>query len=294
MTDIFAPFGAPQKALHLHLEEAKKSPKHLGHEYMIFEKYDGWFMYVDCIDGVWQGIRSKTGRRLPSMAMYDRHLAAGPKPNQDIRIIFEAIIPGKIFAELNGMFNQQQYELTNARLMCHDILYAKYPHTIFSKRFDRLASVVSFLNYDWLWLAPLLTTSADTNCWMDLYRAIVERDGEGIIAKKADAPYAPNKRDFTLMKIKRDLTLDVKVVGMVEGKGKYAGTLGALVVEEKSGQRHEVSGMGDEARHLWWNNRNLILGAIVEVEAMMRLPNGSLREGRFKAVRHDKTVEDID
>ena len=192
------------------------------------------------------------------------------------------------------MFNQQQYELTNARLMCHDILYAKYPHTIFSKRFDRLASVVSFLNYDWLWLAPLLTTSADTNCWMDLYRAIVERDGEGIIAKKADAPYAPNKRDFTLMKIKRDLTLDVKVVGMVEGKGKYAGTLGALVVEEKSGQRHEVSGMSDEARHLWWNNRNLILGTIVEIEAMMRLPNGSLREGRFKAIRHDKTVEDID
>ena len=54
MPDIFAPFGAPQKALHLHLEEAKKSPKHLGHEYMIFEKYDGWFMYVDCINGVWQ------------------------------------------------------------------------------------------------------------------------------------------------------------------------------------------------------------------------------------------------
>ena len=83
---------------------------------------------------------------------------------------------------------------------------------------------------------------------------------------------------------------------MVEGKGdgKYAGTLGALVVEEKSGQRHEVSGMSDEARHLWWNNRNLILGAIVEVEAMMRLPNGSLREGRFKAVRHDKTEADID
>ena len=47
MTDIFTPFGAPQKALHLHLEEAKKSPKHLGHEYMIFEKYDGWFMYID-------------------------------------------------------------------------------------------------------------------------------------------------------------------------------------------------------------------------------------------------------
>ena len=294
MADIFAPFGAPQKALHLHLEEAKKSPKHLGHEYMIFEKYDGWFMYVDCIDGVWQGIRSKTGRRLPSMAMYDRLLEAGPKPNQDVRVIFEAIIPEKVFAELNGMFNQQQYELTNAVLMCHDILFAKYPHTIFSKRYDRLKSVIDFLSYDWMRLAPILTTSADTAIWMNLYHSIVDRNGEGVIAKKADAPYAAGKREHTLMKIKRDLTLDVLVVGMVEGKGKYAGTLGALVVEEKSGQRHEVSGMGDEARHLWWNNRNLILGQIVEVEAMMRLANGSLREGRFKAVRHDKTREDID
>lgn len=291
-----------QKALHLHLEEEKKSPKHLGHEYAIFEKYDGWYMYVDCIDGVWQGIRSKTGRLLRSMDWYNEQLEAGPKPNQDLRLIFEAVIPGMIFKDANGRFNQTKEQLSNVVCWCHDVLFKKYPHTIFSKRYDRLISVLNHLDYSWLRRAPILAVTHDVAVWHEHYERITStpdaygHKGEGVIGKKWDEPYHEGKRDYSLMKIKCELTLDVEVIAVGPGaKGsKYEGSLGFIVVREKSGQTHQVSGMSDAERVEWWNNPQLIVRKVVEIQAMKRLPNGSLREARYKAVRHDKTLADID
>ena len=291
-----------QKALHLYIEEEKKAPKHLGHEYAIFEKYDGWYMYVDFVNGAWQGIRSKTGRQLYSMDWYNELLEKGPKPNQNLRIIFEAVIPGMIFKDANGRFNQSKERLTNVVCWAHDILFEKYPHTIFSKRYDRLVSVIKYLDYSWLRLAPILAVTSDTKAWYEHYERIIStRDqfghtGEGIIAKKWDEPYHEGKRDFSLMKIKCELTLDMEIIGWGKGKpgSKYENTLGYLVVREKSGQTHQVSGMDDWQRDAWARDFNLVRGAVAEIDAMKRLPNGSLREARFKAIRHDKTVADID
>ena len=96
------------------------------------------------------------------------------------------------------------------------------------------------------------------------------------------------------MKIKEELTLDLLVIGMEEGEGKFKGTLGALVVRERDGTEHKVSGMTLKQRNAWWTNPLGIRGVVVEIAAMKRLPNGSLREPRYKATRFDKTVADID
>lgn len=291
-----------QKALHLHIEEDKKAPKHLGQEYAIFEKYDGWYMYVDFIDGKWQGIRSKTGRQLYSMGWYNEQLEAGPKPNQNLRLVFEATIPGLIFKDANGRFNQTEERLNNVVCMCHDILFQKYPHTIFEKRYDRLISVLKHLDFSWLRRAGILGLSSDPDVWRKYYESIINiRDqfghtGEGIILKKWDAAYSAGKRNYTLMKIKCELTLDLEIISWGKGKpgSKYENTLGYLVVREKSGLTHQVSGMDDMQRDYWAKNFDLIRGQVAEIAAMKRLPNGSLREARFKAIRHDKTVADID
>ena len=41
----------PQKAFHLHEDEDKKKPKHVGQTYMVTEKKDGWYGYYDSDDG---------------------------------------------------------------------------------------------------------------------------------------------------------------------------------------------------------------------------------------------------
>ena len=54
------------------------------------------------------------------------------------------------------------------------------------------------------------------------------------------------------------------------------------------------SGMTDAQRDEWWKAESAIIGKVVEIKAMKRLKDGSLREPRFKSIRFDKTVSEID
>ena len=144
--------------------------------------------------------------------------------------------------------------------------------------------------------STVLRVSNLPTLWQAEADKVWQAQGEGVILKRSTAPYSPEKRNFDLMKIKEELTLDLEVIGMVAGKdtGKYANTLGGLLVRDKASNVHAVSGMTDDQRITWWNNQDLILGKVVEVKAMKRLTDGSLREPRFKAIRFDKAVSEID
>jgi len=297
-------FGKPQKALHLHLEEEKKNPKHIGCTYAVMEKYDGWFMYNDCINGEWGGIRSKTGRTLPSMKLYNDKFNEIDFPTVNIRLVFEAVIPDESgprgymeFKDCNGLFNQQQRALNNVILKVHDVI-VEGRNLTFEQRYAILGKLFARWAYnevdEWLHKVSVLDKTHYQHDWFSIYNDIVADGGEGVILKRSEGKYEPNKRNFNLMKIKCELTLDLIVVGLVEGEGKYAGTLGNLVVKSKDGTLNNVSGMTDAQRMEWWINPDSIKGKIVEVKAMKKLKDGKLREGRFKAVRHDKTEKDID
>jgi len=294
-------FGVPQKALHLHKDEDLKTPKHQGRSYMIMEKFDGWFMYVDCINGKWQGIRSKTGRVLPSMGHYSRVMEGLKAPKIDIRLIFEAVIPFKHgprgymeFKDCNGKFNQTNHELQNVILKCHDLLLPK--NLPFHRRYAKLEQCLKNWDAKFMHFVPVLHTSKDKDEWIHFYNHVLDKDGEGVILKCPNAVYSPKKRNADILKIKREITIDALVVGITEGKpgGKYVRTLGTLVVKTKNGALNNVSGMTDTQRIKWFNNPEAIVGKVVECTAMKILADGRLREGRFKAERFDKTEKDID
>jgi DNA ligase-1 len=128
----------------------------------------------------------------------------------------------------------------------------------------------------------------------DHFGNVISKGGEGVILKDIDSGYFFGKRNDRMLKIKEEVTKDLQVVGMVKGEGKYSDTLGALLVRDKNGITHTISGMTDGQRELWWENPLLIQGKVVEVKAMKELPDGSLREPRFKCIREDKTIGDID
>ena len=54
----------PQKALHLFQEQDKKKPKCTGLPYMLFEKHDGWYGYLDFPSCK---IHSRALREIPSL-----------------------------------------------------------------------------------------------------------------------------------------------------------------------------------------------------------------------------------
>lgn len=97
----------------------------------------------------------------------------------------------------------------------------------------------------------------------------------------------------TILKDKELLTVDLKVDGLVEGKGKFVGMLGAFECTY-NGKPQLVGGgtLTDKQRLAIWNDKATVdggIGSIIEVHALGESTNGLLREPRFYCVRYDKT-----
>jgi DNA ligase-1 len=143
-------------------------------------------------------------------------------------------------------------------------------------------------------LIEILEVSKEEPVFYDHFGNVISKGGEGVILKDIDSGYFFGKRNDRMLKIKEEVTKDFVVIGIAEGEGKYKDTLGTLVVQGKNRVTHSISGMTDAQRELWWSEPSLIHGKVVEVKAMKELPDGSLREPRFKCIREDKTIGDID
>ncbi len=282
----------PMKPLHLYKEEEKKKPQHLGKEYMIFEKYDGWYGYYES-----GHIHSFTNRIIPSVQwLADEIKEALDQTNFVGRFVFEILLTDITdFHTLNGVLNRKSEPAVNAYLRVHDYVPSliERPNDV---RYKAARKIVDKLNHERVLIAPVLTYSSNVGEWRTLCDAIWSRGGEGIIMKQTDGMYKWGGRNSTMLKIKCECTFEAEVVGMELGKtgGKYADVIGALKVRTKDGVIHRVSGMSDEERQLWVDSLDLILGKVVECQAMQKLKDGTYREPRYKAIRHDKTVEDID
>lgn len=284
-----------QKALHYNEAKAKKNFE-LG-TYAIMEKLDGWFVYIDYIDGEWGKLKSRAEREIPSIAYLNEKIEKALHPTQDLRLIFEATIPDMQFHELNGVLNRKYEDAENVVLNLHDIIYLQKPEMPFRDRYMFLESVYDDLYtvlQDKVQLIPILAISSQEDVFYYHFNQVTSSGGEGIILKNYNSGYFFGKRNAHLMKIKEEVAKDLAVVGMVEGEGKYAGTLGALIVQSRDGTKHQVSGMTDAQRDEWWSSTRSIIGKVVEIKAMKELPDGSLREPRFKCIRHDKTLVEID
>lgn len=79
-------------------------------------------------------------------------------------------------------------------------------------------------------------------------RTLSQAGAEGLMLRRADAPYRAGRSD-DLIKLKLWDDAEAVVVGHLPGRGKYQGLTGALLVELPSGQRVKIgSGLRDAER----------------------------------------------
>ena len=80
-------------------------------------------------------------------------------------------------------------------------------------------------------------------------------------------------------KVKANDTLDVRVTRCIEGAGKFAGSLGAMVVEGPTGVESEIGSfqLTNEQRRWIWEHRDLLTGQIAEVRALTVNESGAIR-----------------
>ena len=130
---------------------------------------------------------------------------------------------------------------------------------------------------------------------------VTSQGGEGIMINLGSGLYE-HKRTDKLLKYKKVQTMDMKVIDIEYGTGKYEAQIGALVCEAITDDGKHISckvgsGLDDIQRYSWSLNPYQIIGKIVEVQYFSLSQNSvreentySLRFPRLKQVRYDKTT----
>lgn len=117
----------------------------------------------------------------------------------------------------------------------------------FGQRAVRLRSLVAQANAPQL--HAIVQTRMASRVALDAHlRAVVAAGGEGLMLHRADAHYVGGRSD-SLLKYKPAADAEARVIGYRPGQGKYAGQVGALLVEDAHGRRFALgSGLSDAER----------------------------------------------
>jgi ATP-dependent DNA ligase len=283
----------PQKVLHMYKEEAKKKPKFLG-DYLVTEKLDGIYVYIDYINDQWQVPHSRAGRAIPAFEHLKHtlfeHLEPPHVPTRFIAEATHATISD--FHTINGIFNRSvgDYHCNEVIFNLHDMVEFDDLEEPAIARLDRLYNWFFEMNTilreakNLSYVHPILQSS-DKEEWLRLFNSVKESGGEGIVLKHIHSPYYPDKRNSSLMKIKLEDRLVLYCVDIFYTVGeKGHSNLNAtfrrsngVEVVVRVGKHSDIAKIEED--------RNYILGQPCLIECMCEVTTGgTLREPRFKNV----------
>jgi DNA ligase-1 len=124
------------------------------------------------------------------------------------------------------------------------------------------------------------TRVADHAALMARLDAVVAAGGEGLMLRRDSALYRAGRSD-DLLKVKSYMDSEARVVAHLPGKGKFAGMLGALLVEEPDGRRFRIgTGLSNAERR-----DPPPVGATITFKYQGRTANGIPRFARFLRLR---------
>lgn len=266
-------------------------------------KYDGCHVIIRVDDGHAEAF-SRQGEKVRSIDHVLEHMAKMP----DGVYFAEAYSFRHTHSEINGMFRKQSVQ--------EDLKVVLFDY-VGLKAFDKGSSVVPYrgrrqlLNHyyvehcledevanQFILIAARFRPDRLDNT-LKLIEGIrhsgVRLELDGFVAKRLDGLWiAGAGKGGEQIKVKDTVSLDLRVVEVVEGQGKFSGAVGALVVEDAEGERFTVSGgkLTLPQRVNYFRNPEQIVGYIIEVHALGISQHGDLREARFHRFRSDKSEPD--
>ena len=187
------------------------------HDYWVSEKYDG-------VRGYWDGekLLTRGGQRINAPAWFTAGWPATP-------------LDGELWAG-RGQFPQavstvrQQTPVDAAwrdmRFMVFDL---PGENGNFSERLQTLNRLLSRLALPWVQAVAQSKVTTDA-ALQTLLRQTVKLGGEGLMLHQGNALYKGQRSD-DLLKVKIHEDAEARVLAHIAGKGKYAGQMGALLVE---------------------------------------------------------------
>ena len=201
-----------------------------------------------------------------------------------------------------GIINSDSEEKPDIELVIFDCFPAEWyvdgrSYEMYSDRKKRMKAIekrIAKMKLENIRIVPMVyegTDQTEIDKWLD---KATELGWEGIMLNK-EAQYV-NQRTTNLIKIKRFNTMDLPIVGFVEGNGAMSGTLGAFIVKYKDNTVNVGAGITTDTRKEIWSHKEDYLGKIIEVkykEITYSKQTGleSIQFPVFVCFRHDKEEE---
>lgn len=151
----------------------------------------------------------------------------------------------------------------------------------FTERLNQLQALVEKQQSPYLLLIPQQHINHPKDL-QKLLAQVVKNGGEGLMLHRKDALYSTG-RNGDLIKIKPYHDAEATVVAYREGKGKYQGMTGALVVRNRDGKEFAIgSGLSDKLRQ-----NPPVIGTVVTYQYDGLTRKGLPRHARFLRIREE-------
>lgn len=203
--------------------------------YWLSEKYDGVRAY-------WDGekLLFRSGREIHCPKWFTEHL-----PNQALD--GELWIARQTFERVSGITRRRSPDDNDWRLIQFMVFDLPGSYLPFELRQQQLTPLIKQLKLPWVKQVKQLKVENSVQVHT-LFKQIVRAGGEGVMLNEANAYYYPGRTD-RLLKLKPYHDAEASVLKHIEGKGKYKGKLGALVVKNEAGDVFKIgSGFSDIER----------------------------------------------
>ena len=279
---------------------AKKYPEsHHEQYYYIQEKLDGnrCIAYFDVTEDKWK-FQSRSGK--PLKVDFDMSWI----PDEDEKPIFDGEIMtlghagsrdfNRTSGAINGKYtNKSDLHYYIYDIVCEKLKYKERKDILFKYAMSGTGAQCSILPVlDKVWVYPNTDYNWKLDEWLD---TITAKGGEGIMLRDPDA-YYQHKRTDALLKYKKLQSMDLRITGWNEGKGKYECAIGSFICENDEGTiKVNVAGISDAVR---WSDPDWWIGKIIEVayfDYSVSKTNDkiSLRFPRMKKLRDDKNETSV-
>lgn len=203
--------------------------------YWVSEKYDG-------VRGYWDGKRLRTRNNEPiaAPAWFTAGWPATPMDGE--------LWAGRgRFAEAVSTVRRETPDDAAWHAMRFMVFDLPAQPGTFDQRLPVLRSTVSRLGLPWV-VAVQQIKVPDDRTLQALMRKTVKEGGEGLMLHRGASLYRAERND-DLLKLKPYDDAEAKVIGYTPGKGKYAGRVGALLVQAADGRRFRLgAGLSDAQR----------------------------------------------
>ena len=247
-----------------------------GKHFYLTEKLDG----IRCVAKVTPDeVKLFSRQGVPIEGLYnieEELLAAAKKLNKSFVVDGELLvfdrkdIPSKEQYKRTTMIVRKEGKKNGIKYNVFDILdYHAFENRCcempYYQRRQRLETYFPDREYVYVKPLPILYHGSDTS--EILHHLNVQRalDHEGVMINLADEPYQFTRTN-ALLKVKVMQDCDLEIIGVQEGQGRFAGTLGALIVDYKGTPVGVGSGLSDEMRRSIWANPDAYIGRVATIQ----------------------------